>query len=363
MSWSWMYDLSEVTGAIDKFLYDNIVPFWANIIELVLIGVIFLIFYALLGLILIWAERRIAGFFQNRLGPNRTGPFGVLQSIADLIKLLLKEIISIKNADKFLFNLAPFIVITATFMTLAAIPFAKGLHAIDFNIGVFYVMAVSSIGVLGILLAGWSSNNKYSLIGAMRSGAQIISYELSVGLCLVTVVVLSGTMQFSEMIALQKNTWFIFQGHVPAVIAFIIFMIAGTAECNRGPFDFAEAESELTAGFHVEYSGIKFAFFMLVEWINMFIISAIAATIFWGGWQPLHIGGLDGFNTVMAYIPPIIWFFGKTCVVMFFMMWFKWTFPRLRIDQLLALEWKYLLPINLFNVLLMALMVLLGWVF
>jgi NADH-quinone oxidoreductase subunit H len=358
-----IYDFSSFTQYIDKFLYDNLQPFWANLVEMTIIGVIFLVFYALLGLMLIWLERRIAGFFQNRLGPNRTGPFGIIQTIADLIKLLLKELIPIKNADKFLFNLAPFIVIIATFMTLAAIPFAKGLHALDFNIGVFYVMAVSSIGVIGILLAGWSSNNKYSLIGAMRSGAQIISYELSIGLSLVTVVILAGTMQFSEIIELQKDTWFIFQGHIATVIAFIIFMIAGTAECNRGPFDFAEAESELTAGFHVEYSGIKFAFFMLVEWINMFIISAIAATIFWGGWQPLHIGFMpDGFNHFMTFIPPIIWFFGKAGVIMFIMMWVKWTFPRLRIDQLLSLEWKYLLPINLFNVLLMAFLVLMGWI-
>lgn len=358
-----IYDFTSFTQYIDKFLNDNLQPFWAMMYEMVIIGVIFLVFYAVLGLMLIWAERRIAGFFQNRLGPNRTGPFGMIQTIADLFKLLIKELIFIKNADKFLFNLAPFIVIIATFMTMAALPFAKGLHAIDFNIGVFYIMAVSSIGVIGILLAGWSSNNKYSLIGAMRSGAQIISYELSIGLSLVTMVVLAGTMQFSTIIEMQADTWFIFQGHISSVIAFIIFLIAGTAECNRGPFDFAEAESELTAGFHVEYSGIKFAFFMLVEWINMFIISAVAATIFWGGYQPLHIGGLDGFNEVMAYIPPIVWFFGKTCVVMFMMMWFKWTFPRLRIDQLLTLEWKYLLPINLFNVLLMALLVLMGWVF
>jgi NADH-quinone oxidoreductase subunit H len=363
MSWEWLYDFSIITRAIDKFLYDNLPAFWAMIAEMVLIGVVFLIFYALLGLILIWAERRVAGFFQNRLGPNRVGPFGIIQTIADLIKLLLKELISIKNADKLLFNIAPFIVITATFLTMAALPFAKGLHALDFNIGVFYVVAVSSVGVVGILLAGWSSNNKYSLIGAMRSGAQIISYELSVGLSLVTMVVLAGSMQFSTIVEMQQHTWFIFQGHIPAVIAFVIFLITGTAECNRGPFDFAEAESELTAGFHTEYSGIKFAFFMLVEWINMFIISAIAATVFWGGWMPLYISGLDGFNTVMAYIPPIVWFFGKTCVVMFFIMWFKWTFPRLRIDQLLTLEWKYLLPINLVNVLLMALMVLLGWTF
>jgi NADH-quinone oxidoreductase subunit H len=338
-------------------------PFWTTVTEMLIIGVLILIFYAIVGLFLVYAERKVCAFMQNRLGPNRVGPFGIFQTIADLIKLLFVELIPIKNADKLLFNLAPFIVIIASFMAIAAIPFAKGLHAIDLNIGILYVMAVSSMGVIGVLLAGWSSNSKYSLIGAMRSGAQIVSYELSVGLALVTVVILAGTMQFSEIVEAQRTGWFIFKGHIPAFIAFIVFLIASTAETNRGPFDLAEAESELTAGFHTEYSGIKFAFFFLAEYINMFIVASIAATVFLGGWMPFHVGHWDGFNHVMDFIPPFIWYIGKTFVVIFLMMWFKWTFPRLRIDQLLTLEWKYLLPINLVNVLLMALIVLMGWHF
>jgi NADH-quinone oxidoreductase subunit H len=300
---------------------------------------------------------------QNRVGPNRVGPFGFFQTIADFIKLMLKELIYIRNADQLLFNLAPFIVIIASFMAIAAIPFAKGLHAIDFDIGVLYVIAVSSLGVVGILLAGWSSNNKYSLIGAMRSGAQIVSYELSVGLSLVTIIILAGSMQFSEIVEGQRDGWFLFKGHIPAFIAFIVFLISSTAETNRGPFDLAEAESELTAGFHTEYSGIKFAFFFLAEYMNMFIVASIAATVFLGGWMPFHIGNWAGFNHVMDFIPPFVWYIGKTFFVIWIMMWFKWTFPRLRIDQLLTLEWKYLLPINLVNILIMAFIVLMGWHF
>jgi NADH-quinone oxidoreductase subunit H len=222
-------------------------------------------------------------------------------------------------------------------------------------------MAVSSMGVVGVLLAGWASNNKYSLIGAMRSGAQIVSYELSVGMSLVTIVVLAGTMQLSEIVQAQQYGWFIFRGHIPALIAFVIYIVASTAETNRGPFDLAEAESELTAGFHTEYSGIRFAFFFLAEYINMFIVAAIAATVFFGGWMPFNVYGWEGFNKVMNFIPPFIWFLGKTGALIFLIMWFKWTFPRLRIDQLLTLEWKYFLPINIVNVLIMALIVLLGW--
>ncbi|MBI5219351.1 MAG: NADH-quinone oxidoreductase subunit NuoH [Bacteroidia bacterium] len=358
-----MYDFTSFTQWIDKSLYAAMPPFWALIVEMVIIGIVFLGFYALLGLFLVYAERKICAFMQCRVGPNRVGPFGFIQTIADLIKLLLKELIFIKNADKILFNVAPFIVIIVSFLAIAAIPFAKGLHAMDFNIGVFYIMAVSSMGVIGVLLAGWSSNNKYSLIGAMRSGAQIVSYELSVGLSLITIVVLAGSMQLSTIVEGQRDLWFIFKGHIPAIIAFIVFLIASTAETNRGPFDLAEAESELTAGFHTEYSGIRFAFFFLAEYMNMFLVASIAATVFWGGWMPLHINGFTGFNHVMDFIPPIFWFFGKSFFIMWIMMWFKWTFPRLRIDQLLTLEWKYLLPINLVNVLLMALIVLMGWHF
>ncbi|HZM13185.1 MAG TPA: NADH-quinone oxidoreductase subunit NuoH [Bacteroidales bacterium] len=336
-------------------------PGWAVAIEMIIIGLAILIFFALVGLFLVIAERKVCALMQNRLGPNRVGPGGMFQTVADLVKLLFVELVPIKNADKILFNLAPFIVIIASIMAIGALPFAKGLQAIDLNIGVFYLMAVSSMGVIGVLLAGWSSNNKYSLIGAMRSGAQIVSYELSVGLALVTMVVLAGTMQLSEMIEAQRWGWFIFTGHIPAVIAFVIYIIAGTAETNRGPFDLAEAESELTAGYHTEYSGIKFALFFLAEYINMFIVAAIATTVFLGGWMPLHVYGWDGFNKVMDFIPPFFWFLGKSFGVVFIMMWLKWTFPRLRIDQLLTLEWKFLLPINIFNLLLMAFLVLIGW--
>ena len=256
-----IYDFTSLTQWIDTSLHNAMSPFWAVVIEMLIAGVMILLFYALIGLFLVYAERKVCAFMQNRLGPNRVGPFGMFQTIADLVKLLMVELVPINKADKFLFNLAPFIVIIASFMAIAAIPFAKGLHAIDLNIGVLYVIAVSSMGVIGILLAGWSSNNKYSLIGAMRSGAQIVSYELSVGLSLITVVILAGSMQLSEIVTGQADGWFIFKGHIPAFIAFIIFLIASTAETNRGPFDLAEAESELTAGYHTEYSGIKFAFF------------------------------------------------------------------------------------------------------
>jgi NADH-quinone oxidoreductase subunit H len=361
--WKVVYDFSSLTELIDKGLHNAMSPFWTTVTEMLIIGVLILVFYALVGLFLVYAERKVCAFMQNRLGPNRVGPFGIFQTIADLFKLLFKELIPIKNADGFLFNLAPFIVIIASFMAIAAIPFAKGLHAIDLNIGVLYVIAVSAMGVVGVLLAGWSSNNKYSLIGAMRSGAQIVSYELSVGLSLITIVILAGSMQLSEIVEAQRAGWFIFKGHIPAFIAFIIFLISSTAETNRGPFDLAEAESELTAGYHTEYSGIKFAFFFLAEYINMFIVASIAATVFLGGWMPFHVGHWQGFNHVMDFIPPFIWFIGKTFFVIFMMMWFKWTFPRLRIDQLLTLEWKYLLPINLVNVLIMAFLVLMGWHF
>ncbi len=204
-----MFDFSVVTKWIDTGLHNSMSPFWATITEMLIIGVAILVFYALIGLFLVYAERKVCAFMQNRLGPNRVGPFGMFQTVADLIKLLFVELVPIQNADKFLFNLAPFIVIIASFMAIAAIPFALGLHAIDFNIGVFYVIAVSAMGVIGVLLAGWSSNNKYSLIGAMRSGAQIVSYELSVGLALITMVILAGTMQLSEIVEAQSR-WMVY---------------------------------------------------------------------------------------------------------------------------------------------------------
>jgi NADH-quinone oxidoreductase subunit H len=305
-------------------------------------------------------ERKVCAFFQCRLGPNRVGKWGSIQVFADVIKMLIKEIIELKHADKFLYELAPFMVIIASVMAFSCIPINKGMEILDFNVGVFFLLAASSIGVVGILLAGWGSNNKFSLIGAMRSGAQIISYELSVGLSILTMVVLTGSMQFSEIVANQADGWFIFKGHIPALIAFVIYLIAGNAETNRGPFDLPEAESELTAGYHTEYSGMHFGFFYLAEYLNMFIVASVATTIFLGGWMPFHVVGLDGFNAIMDYIPGFIWFFGKAFFVVFLLMWIKWTFPRLRIDQILSLEWKYLVPISLVNLIIMVLIVVFG---
>ena len=360
---STIYNFQDLTGSIDSTFQSWFGTAGAVIAELVLVGIVFLTFYALLGLFLVYLERKVCAVIQNRYGPNRVGPLGLFQTVADLIKLLMKELIPIRRSDKFLFNLAPFIVIIASFMAIAATPFAKGLQAVDLNIGVFYVMAVSSLGVVGILIAGWSSNSKYSLIGAMRSGAQIVSYELSVGLSLLAIVTFAGTMQLSGIVESQADGWWIFKGHIPAIIAFIIFLIASTAEINRGPFDLAEAESELTAGFHTEYSGIKFAFFFLAEYINMFIVAAIGATVFLGGWMPFHIGSWDAFNHVMDFIPSMVWFFLKAFFIIYIIMWFKWTFPRLRIDQLLTLEWKYLMPLSLINIIVIAFIVLMGWHF
>lgn len=358
-----MYDFTPTIDSISGYFNTHFSPFWAGVFLMLLLGMAILAFYAVLGLYLVYAERKICARMQNRMGPNRVGPMGLFQTIADLIKLLLKELIYIKNADGFLFNIAPFIVIVASIMAIGSIPFAKGLQAIDLNIGVLYILAISSLGVIGILIAGWASNNKYSVIGAMRSGAQVISYELSVGLALLCIITYAGSMQLSVIIDSQRDGWWLFKGHIPAMIAFVVYLIAGTAETNRGPFDLAEAESELTAGFHTEYSGIKFAFFFLAEYMNMFIIAALATTLFLGGWLPFHLFGWEAFNNIMDYIPPVFWFFGKTAFIIYIMMWFKWTFPRLRIDQLLTLEWKYLLPINLINLVLISFLTLMQWHF
>ena len=345
-------------------MLNGVMPMWlVTIIECLLVAVGLILVYALLALFYIYYERKFCGAIQCRLGPNRVGPMGVLQSFADMFKMLIKELIPINNIDKFLFNLAPYLVVAASLTAFAVLPWGKGLQIIDFNIGIFFLISVSSIGVLGILLAGWSSNNKFTLIGAMRSGAQMISYELSIGLSIMTMVMLAGTMNITGIVEEQQDLWFIFKGHVPAIIAFIVYMIAGTAETNRGPFDLPEAESELTAGYHTEYSGLHFGYFYLAEYLNMFIVAGVATLLFFGGWMPLHIPGWEGFNTVMNYIPTPVWFVGKAIILSAIIMWFKWTFPRLRIDQLLAFEWKYLLPINLVNLIIMLLVVAFGWYF
>ena len=213
------------------------------------------------------------------------------------------------------------------------------------------------------MLAGWSSNSKYTIIGAVRSGAMLVSYELSLGITVLTVVILSGTMSISGIVESQADGWNIFKGHIITLVAFVIYLISGNAEANRGPFDLAEAEQELTAGYHTEYSGMHFGFFYLAEYLNLFITSGIAATLFLGGWMPLHVAGLDGFNAVMDYIPGIVWFLGKTFFVVFLLMWIRWTYPRLRIDQVLNLEWKYLMPLSLLLMLLMVVLKVYGLVF
>ncbi len=352
-----MFDFSALTNWIHAGLLSFMPEWLAVTTECVLIGLVLLTVYALLALFYIYYERKVCAAFQCRLGPDRVGPMGLLQSFADMFKMLIKELISLKHTDKFLFALAPYLVILASMLAFAVLPWGNGLQVIDFNIGIFFLIAVSSIGVLGILLAGWSSNNKFTLIGALRSGAQMVSYELSIGLSVLTMVCLAGTMSVGGIVEEQRDLWFIFSGHIPAIIAFIIYLIAGTAETNRGPFDLPEAESELTAGYHTEYSGMHFGFFYLAEYLNLFIVSGVAALLFFGGWMPLHIPGWDAFNHVMDYIPSVIWFVGKAVVISFIIIWFKWTFPRLRIDQMLSLEWKYLLPINLFNLVLMVLVV------
>ena len=355
-----MFDFSFLTNWVHTTLLQYMPEWLAITAECVLIGVLLLLTYSVLALFYIWYERKVCAAFQCRLGPNRVGPWGLLQSVDDMFKILIKELISLKYTDKFLFALAPYLVILASMLAFAVLPWGNGLQIINFNIGIFFLIAVSSIGVLGILLAGWSSANKFTLIGALRSGAQMVSYELSIGLSVLTMVAFAGTMNVVEIVEAQSNLWFIFTAHVPAIIAFIIYLIAGTAETNRGPFDLPEAESELTAGYHTEYSGIHFGFFYLAEYLNLFVVSGVATLLFFGGWMPLHIPGWDSFNMVMDWIPSVIWFIGKAVLISFIIIWFKWTFPRLRIDQMLALEWKYLLPINLVNLVVMVLIIVYG---
>lgn len=355
--------LSDISKAIDTWLNSRFNPTWVLVWESVLVAMLAIGFFATLGLVLIMMERKVSAYMQIRLGPNRVGPKGMFQTVADTLKLMVKEGLTPDGSDKFLFNLAPFVVMSAAMLLLAPLAFASGFQLWDLNIGVLYITAISSISVIGVLMAGWASNNKYSLLGAMRSGAQIVSYELSAGLSIITIVILTGSLRISDIVQAQADGWWIFKGHIPVIISLVIFLIAVTAETNRAPFDLAEAESELTAGFHTEYSGMKFALFFLAEYANIFIVCAVGATLFLGGWMPFHIGHWDGFNRVMDYIPSSLWFFGKTFFLIFVIMWFRWTFPRLRIDQLLNLEWKYLLPISLLNLLLAALIAIAGWHF
>lgn len=361
-----MFDFSIVTTWFDSLLRQTLGlgDFWSILIECILVGVLILVGYAALAIVLIFMERKVCAYFQCRLGPMRVGPWGVFQVFADVLKMLIKEIFVVDKADKLLYYVAPFLVIIASVGTFAFLPWNKGAGVLDFNVGVFLLTAVSSIGVVGIFLAGWGSNNKYGVVSAMRGAVQMISYEMSLGLCLITAVILTGTMQISGIVEAQTGpwNWLIFKGHIPAIIAFLVFLVAGNAEANRGPFDLAEAESELTAGYHTEYSGMGFGFYYLAEYLNLFVVSGVATTIFLGGWAPINIG-VEGVDTLMNLIPGIVWFIGKTFVIVWLLMWVRWTFPRLRIDQILKLEWKYLMPLCLINLVLMTIIVAFGWHF
>lgn len=358
-----MIEFSDITKWIHQGLSGILPPVWTYISELVLMGIVVLLVILVMVVIMVYMERKVAGFMQLRLGPNRVGVWGTLQVIADVFKLLLKESFSPDSVDKVLFKIAPFMVLSVALMSLAPISWAPGLQMWDSNIGILYITSVSSLGVIGILMAGWSSNNKFSLLGAMRSGAQIVSYELSAGLSIIAVIVMCGSLSIHDIIVSQADGWWIFKGHIPIMFAFVVYVIASTAELNRAPFDLAEAESELTAGYHTEYSGMQFGMFYLTEYINMIVVSMIAATLFLGGWLPFHIFRFTAFNHIMDFIPSFIWFFGKVFMIIFIIMWFRWTFPRLRIDQLLKLEWKYLLPLSIVNLLVVALFTVLGWHF
>lgn len=289
----------------------------------------------------VFFHRKIVGWIQGRIGPNRTGPWGLLQSIADVLKLLLKEDIIPKKADRALFVIAPVIAFAPAFIVFAIIPFSESLTFADIGVGVLYYVAIASITTLGVIMGGWASNNKFALIGGMRSAAQMISYEIPLIISMLGVVLLAGSMNLNDIVESQRGMWNIF----PQFIGFVVFFIASMAELNRSPFDLSEAESELIAGNLVEYSGFRFAFFMLAEYTYVFVMAGLAATLFLGGW-------LAPFG--LTFIPGFVWFILKMLLFAFTPFWFHATFPRIRMDQLMGFAWKVLLPLSIFNILLTA---------
>lgn len=286
---------------------------------------------------LTYAERKIMAFMQLRVGPQLCGPFGLLQPIADAVKLMHKEVIIPYASNSILFLLAPVLSFALSLSAWAVIPFNSTFSITDINVGVLYLFAISSLGVYGIIIAGWASNSKYALLGSLRSAAQMISYEVSMGFILVTVIILSGSLNLYDIVMAQKNMWFC----IPLFPLFIVFFIATLAETNRTPFDLPEAEAELVAGFHVEYSALPFALFFLGEYANMILMSALASILFLGGWLPVLTFG------PFAYIPETIWFILKICFFLFIFLWARATLPRFRFDQLMRIGWKVLLPISL----------------
>jgi len=297
-----------------------------------LVGV--LVFVVLNALILTWAERKVAGHMQRRIGPKEVGPYGLIQPIADALKLLGKEILTPRAVDRPLYFLAPIIIFVPVLVSFIVIPFDASLLVKDINVGILLILAFSSLSVLSILMAGWGSNNKYALIGAIRSVAQNIAYEIPLLLALLPVIMMVNSFSLKSIVEAQKGLWFVF--YQP--LAFCIYFVAGVAETNRTPFDLPEAESELVAGYHTEYSGMRFALFFLAEYTNIFIVSAIAVTFFLGGYQG-------------PFLPGIVWFLLKSYLLVFVIMWLRWTYPRVRFDQLLNISWKALIPLAFINLL------------
>lgn len=327
---------------------------WADFWMLTLGLVVILAFVVVMVLALVLIERKVLGWIQIRPGPNRVGPWGLLQTVADALKLLYKEDIIPLNADKPMFVLAPALVFVPTLMAFVVIPFGVGIvHGRmqyivlqDLNIGLLYILALSALGIIGIIVGGWSSNNKYSLFGAMRSVAQLISYEVPMVLALISVALFAGSLSLVEIVRAQGSTPAIW----PLFPAFIIFLICGVAETNRSPFDIPEAESELVAGYHTEYTGMKFALFFLAEYINIFVVSAIITVCFLGGWKgPVLLG------ENWLWLTSLFWFFLKLGGFVFGFIWFRGTFPRLRVDQMMAFAWKFLLPLAVFQ------LMVVGW--
>ena len=329
---------------------------------IIISGIVIFTIMAVNALIAVYFERKVSAFMQDRLGPMEVGILGfkggnkfwggIGQTLADAIKLLVKEDILPRDADKALMIISPFIIFAGALLTFIAVPLSENLVVSDFNIGLFYIIAMSSVGVIGIILAGWSSNNKWSLYGSMRAAAQIVSYEIPIGLSLLLIVIISGSLHLGDIVSWQENNrWFIL--HSPfTFLAFIIYFISVVAETNRTPFDIPEAESELVAGWMTEFSGFRWSLFFLSEYANMLIVSIIASIVFLGGWlSPLHI--INIFPESWSYLDgPFIGFFWlmlKTIVLIFIMMWFRWTFPRLRVDQLMYLCWKVFIPFCLAN--------------
>ena len=335
-------------------------------------GILLLVFVCLLtsAAVMVYAERKVAGAVQQRYGPYLVGPWGSLQPIADVMKLMLKETLQPAGADRWLFVLAPLISVTAAFTSFAVIPFGDqttlfgllkepvALQVADVNVAVLVVFAVASVSVYGIVLAGWSSNSKYSLLGALRSASQMISYEISYGLSLAAVLVIAGSLSLREIVDAQGGYWF---GFIPKwfvflqPVGFVIYMIAGVAETNRAPFDFPEAEQELVAGYHTEYSSMAFAMFFLAEYINIVTVAAVATSLYLGGWQmPLLPELLARISPELAGLATPLWFLLKVAVICFFYIWMRWTLPRLRYDQLMLFGWKVLLPLAALNLLITA---------